>query len=70
MLNVLMQIKEFFVSIAMLIFNLLRGIFYMLRMIPNALTMLNYSVGFMPTVLVSFALALISVSVVYMIIGR
>lgn len=50
--------------------NLLAGIGQLLWMIPVGLTTLLYSIETMPTVIVGFAAALISISVVYLIIGR
>lgn len=50
--------------------NLVAGIMQMLWMIPVGLTTLMYSIESLPTVLVGFAAALITISVTYLIIGR
>lgn len=50
--------------------NIVIGTFQMLANIPYALQMLVGVIGYMPTVLVSFAMALVTVNIVYLIIGR
>ena len=63
-------IANFFQSLGAFIINILSGLKYLVTVIPKSLTMLTYSLGFMPTVLIAFALALVTVSVVYLVIGR
>lgn len=70
MINILNQIVDFFYAIINLVINLVSGIVQMLSMIPSALTMLTNSVAFMPTILIAFAMGLITISVVYLIVGR
>lgn len=53
-----------------LIGNLIAGVGQLLWMIPVGLTTLMYSIQTMPSVIVGFAAALISISVAYLIIGR
>lgn len=50
--------------------SLLVGIAQLFVMLPNAISLLSYSITMIPPVLVVFATAFISVSVVYLIIGR
>lgn len=46
------------------------GIWALLQMLPGALGMVTSSITSMPMVLTAFATAMISISVVYLIIGR
>lgn len=50
--------------------NLISGLIHMIQIIPSALSMLSYGVSSLPPVLTVFATAFISVSVVYLVIGR
>lgn len=50
--------------------SLLVGIAQLFVMLPNAISLLSYSITMIPPVLVVFATAFVSVSVVYLIIGR
>lgn len=49
---------------------LITGLVQLFAMIPSAFTMINYSLGFLPTVLLAFASVAITISIVYLIIGR
>lgn len=70
MIQFLQTIGNFLYSVVDLLLNFINGIMQLLSMIPGALTMVNSSVAHMPTVLVAFAVGMISISVVYLIIGR
>lgn len=70
MMNILQTIGNFLYAIANLVLNFIGGIIQLLQILPSALAMVMNSVATMPSVLVSFAVGLISVSVVYLIIGR
>lgn len=70
MINILQTIGNFLYAVANLVLNFIGGIIQLLQILPSALTMVMNSVATMPSVLVSFAVGLISVSVVYLIIGR
>ena len=49
---------------------LVTGLVQLFAMIPSAFSMLTYSIGFLPTVLLGFASVAITISIVYLIIGR
>jgi hypothetical protein len=49
---------------------LVTGLVQLFTMIPSAFSMLTYSIGFLPTVLLGFAAVAITISIVYLIIGR
>ena len=70
MTGILKGIGNFAYALVQLLLNIINGIIHMLAMIPSALTMLMSSVGYMPVVLISFAVGLITVSVVFLVIGR
>lgn len=50
--------------------NIIAGTLQMLANIPTALQMLVSTIGYMPTILVGFAMALVTINVVYLIVGR
>lgn len=68
--SVFQAIGDFLYAAVNLALNFIGGVIQLLRMIPSALTMVMNSVATMPSVLVAFAVGLISISVVYLIIGR
>lgn len=49
---------------------LVTGLVQLFAMIPSGFAMLTYSIGFLPTVLLAFASVAITLSIVYLIIGR
>lgn len=69
-MTVLKSIGDFIFAVGALILNILSGLMQMILMIPSALTMLTSSVAYMPTILIAFAMALITVSIVYLVVGR
>lgn len=70
MSSILSTIGDFLYAVVNLLLNFVGGIIQLLQILPSALSMVMNSVATMPSVLVSFAVGLISVSVVYLIIGR
>lgn len=70
MQQVLESILTFFQGIISLIGNLLNGIRQLIVMIPQALAFIGQSFGALPSVIAVFAVAMITVSVVYLVIGR
>lgn len=49
---------------------LVTGLFQLFAMIPTGFKMITYSIGFLPTVLLAFASVAITLSIIYLIIGR
>lgn len=49
---------------------LVTGLVQLFAMIPSGFVLLTYSIGFLPTVLLAFASVAITISIVYLIIGR
>lgn len=70
MIQFFQGVATFFEAIGTFVINILSGLKYLVTVIPKSLTTLTYIVGFMPPVLVAFALAGITVSVVFLVIGR
>ena len=59
-----------FILLGNIIISLFVGILQMLANIPEAMTMLVYGVASLPPVLTAYAALFISVSVIYLIVGR
>lgn len=70
MQQVLESFITFFEGIISLIGNLLNGIRQLVIMIPQALAFIGQSFGAIPSVIAVFAVAMITVSVVYLVVGR
>lgn len=49
---------------------LVTGLVQLFAMIPSAFAMLTYSIGYLPTVLLAFAAVAITLSIVFLILGR
>lgn len=64
------SIIDFVAAVLSLLSSFVIGIYHLLQMLPGAMAMVTSSIAAMPTVLVAFATAMISISVVYLIIGR
>lgn len=64
--SVLNAITTFFDMLSYLV----TGLVQLFAMIPSGFAMLTYSIGFLPTVLLAFASVAITISIIYLIIGR
>lgn len=49
---------------------LVTGLVQLIAMIPSAFAMLTYSIGYLPSVLLAFAAVAITLSIVFLILGR
>lgn len=70
MLNALKSIMDFFGTILDMVKYLVTGLVQLFALIPQAFAMLTYSIGFLPSVLLAFAAVAITISIVYLIVGR
>lgn len=70
MLNALKSILDFLMSVGQMIKYLVTGLVQLFAMIPSAFAMLTYSIGYLPTMLLAFAAVAITISIVFMILGR
>lgn len=64
------KFTDFLYTIFTLIANVLSGIGQMVVMIPQALSMLTNTIGYMPTVCMGFAMALVMINIIYMVVDR
>lgn len=70
MVDALKSILGFFETLLDFVGFLIKGLAELLLMIPSAFTMLTYSIGFLPSVLLAFASIAITISIVFLIINR
>lgn len=61
---------SFFDTILDMVKYLVTGLVQLFVMIPQAVGMLTYSIGFLPSMLLAFASVAITLSIVFMIVGR
>ena len=69
-MNIINQLGTIIASLIQIVLNFLTGIYQMIVIVPKAVTMLTYSVAQLPPVLLVYATAFITVSVVYLVIDR
>lgn len=70
MADVIQSILYFLQGTVSFIINIVNGLYQLILMIPKALGFVSISLGALPPVLTVFAVAFVSVSIVYLIIGR
>lgn len=69
-MNIINQIGTIIGSLVQIVLNFLSGIYQMITTVPKALTMLTYSIAQLPPMLLIYATAFITISVVYLVIDR
>ena len=70
MINFFHGVFSFFETILDMVTYLVTGLFQLFAMIPQAVGMLTYSIGFLPSMLLAFAAVAITLSIVFLIVGR
>lgn len=70
MVDALKSILGFFETLLDFVGFLIEGLAELLLMIPSAFSMLTYSIGFLPSVLLAFASIAITISIVFLIVNR
>lgn len=70
MAEFLRALLDTIVSLFAFLANIISGSLQLLRLIPQSMQFLTYSLSAVPAVVSAIAAALISVSVVYLIVGR
>lgn len=70
MAEFLRALLDTIVSLLAFLANIISGSFQLLRLIPQSMQFLTYSLSAVPAVVSAIAAALVSVSVVYLIVGR
>lgn len=68
--NFFLWIYNLIVDIVGFITSLVTGLINVLKSIPQILTFTSSSIGFLPSVLSVFATLTITISVIYLIVGR
>ena len=70
MVDALKSILDFFGTLLDFVEYLVTGLVQLITMIPSAFAMLTYSIGYLPSVLLAFAAVAITLSIVFLILGR
>ena len=70
MINFFQGVFSFFNTILDMVTYLVTGLVQLFAMIPQAVAMLTYSIGFLPSMLLAFAAVAITLSIVFLIVGR
>lgn len=70
MVDALKSVLDFFGTILNFVEYLVSGLVQLLAMIPSAFALLTYSIGYLPSVLLAFAAVAITLSIVFLILGR
>lgn len=70
MVDALKSILDFFGTLLNFVEYLITGLVQLITMIPSAFAMLTYSIGYLPSVLLAFAAVAITLSIVFLILGR
>lgn len=70
MVDAMKSVLDFFGTILDFVEYLVTGLVQLIAMIPSAFAMLTYSIGYLPSVLLAFAAVAITLSIVFLILGR
>lgn len=70
MANFFTAFLDFLTMLGDFVMNLVTGIASMIALIPQSVSVLNYAISYMPSILLTFAVAGIGICVVFHIIGR
>lgn len=70
MVDAAKAVLDFLGTVLAFIEYLVTGLVQLFAMIPSAFAMLTYSIGYLPTVLLAFAAVAITLSIVFLILGR
>lgn len=70
MLNILRSLLDIIVNLVSFVINTITSLINFIIQIPNYVNVLTASIGYMPTLLIPFALASVSLYVVLFLIDR
>lgn len=70
MLNALRSILDIITSIIAFVYNAFTSLLSLIQQIPQYVSMITVSVGYLPTVLIPFAIASVSLSVLLFMVNR
>lgn len=69
-IDFLKELGEFFHTLIDIVVNLIHQLITFVMLIPVGVNMLITSVGYLPSILIVFATLSITVSVIYLVLGR
>lgn len=69
-IDFLKELGSFFQTLIDMVVNLLQQLLTFIMLIPVGVNMLITSVGYLPSILIVFATLSITVSVIYLVLGR
>lgn len=70
MVEAMKSVLDFLGTVLDFIEYLVTGLVQLFAMIPSAFAMLTYSMGYLPSVLLAFAAVAVTMSIVFLILGR
>lgn len=70
MLDFLSQITDFFSAIGSFLLNVVHGLIFLVSFIPAGMQWLVVVFGYLPVPFLAFAMATVSVCIVYLLLGR
>ena len=70
MVDALKSVLDFFGTLLNFVEYLVSGLIQLIAMIPSGFAMITYSIGYLPSVILAFAAVAITLSIVFLILGR
>lgn len=64
------SVIDFFSTVGAFLKNLVQSLVYLVKLLPKALFFVNQVMGFVPSFVLAFLLAGVTISLVFMIVGR
>lgn len=68
--NFFSWLQDFFLSVYHFIESFFTGLFNVLKSIPQILSFTTNAIGYLPSALTIFAILTVTISIVYLIVGR
>lgn len=70
MIKLFQWLIEFLSSLGNFLFSMIKGMIQLISLLPVAVNQLTVSIGILPSLLVAFATATITISVIFILVGR
>ena len=70
MLSFLQSIIDFFAMLGSFLGNVISSLFQLITLLPKALIFVQSAIGFVPSAILTFIIAGVGLSLVFMIVGR
>lgn len=64
------SVIDFFSMLGAFVKNLVQSLFYLVSLLPKAVTFVTQVTGYVPSFVLAFLLAGVMISIVFMIVGR